>query len=358
MHLEIFNVHKGNRSSTFLPTLIEEQWSYVFENFYAMDLRKGIDKSDYCFSFESKRPYLGTKSSSYKEHMIRSFGVAFSPLMCDPASPVGTMQHVCSYLFVTSRPSCQPIFMIEDTASPRKIFLQTQLMNERYHHQYTSSYFAPETVPTEMKITCEIALYTILPCDIFECLKASTSKEEIVSIYQQHNYAFDTFFFGVGGKVGYKSLINIVDSSFPQPCRINFSCTQSAPVYMPLLNTSCRELYIYGAEGRPQLDGRCRAMPPNVFNLGLEVWKYIWHSLCPLSQVCPPNHCQVCIYNSLMKSEMRLHKDNGYKDGEKQGGTGTDSTVNSHIFGTDVVIVTYGDSMNMHFIAPPPGRTY
>jgi hypothetical protein len=59
-----------------------------------------------------------------------------------------------------------------------------------------------------------------------------------------------------------------------------------------------------------------------------------------------------------MKSEMRLHKNNGYKDGEKQGGTGTDSTVNSHIFGTDVVIVTYGDSMNMHLIAPPPGRTY
>ena len=153
-------------------------------------------------------------------------------------------------------------------------------------------------------------------------------------------------------------MINIVDSSFPQPRRINFSCTQLAPVYMPLLNTSCRELYIYGGEGRPQLDGRCRAMPPNVFNLGVEVWKFIWHSLCPLSQVCPPNHCQVCIYNSLMKSEMRLHKDNGYKDGEKQGGTGTDSTVNSHIFGTDVIIVTYGDSMNMHLIAPPPGRTY
>ena len=151
MHLEIFNVHKGNRSPTFLPTLIEEQWSYVFEKFYTMDRRKGIDKSDYCFSFESKRPYVGTKSSSYKEHMIRSFGVAFSPLMCDPASPVGTMQHVCSYLFVTSRPSCQPIFMKEDNASPRKIFLQTELMNERYHHEYKSSYFVP-TLDCALKI--------------------------------------------------------------------------------------------------------------------------------------------------------------------------------------------------------------
>ena len=226
MHPEIFNVHKGNRSPTFLPTLVEEQWSYVFEKFYTMDRMKGIDKSDYCFSFESKRPYLGTKSLSYKEHMIRSFSVAFSPSMCYPASPVGTMQRVCSYIFVSSRPDCQPNFMKEDTASPRKIFLQTQLMNEKYHHKYMSSYFAPETVPSEIKITCEIALFTILPCNIFECLKASTSIEEIVSIYQQHDYAFDTFFFGVGGKVGYKSLINIVDSSFPQPRRINFSCTQ------------------------------------------------------------------------------------------------------------------------------------
>jgi hypothetical protein len=45
MHLEIFTVHKGNRSSTFLPTLIEEEWSHVFENFYTMDRRKCIDKT-------------------------------------------------------------------------------------------------------------------------------------------------------------------------------------------------------------------------------------------------------------------------------------------------------------------------
>ena len=357
IHPKIFHVYR-DRPSTFLPALINDEWSYVFKIFQEMDRKRGITKNDYCFSFASKRPYIGDKSSSYKEHMIRAFGIAFSPLKCSPMAPVGTMQNLCSYMFISNRPNCKPSYMTKNKASPTKIVLHYQQMMDNYNHQYSSSYFPPSTVPSDIRITCEIALCSILPENIFESLKSATSQEEIVIIFQRHEYAIDTFFFGVNGKVGYNALINIVDSTYPQPRRINFSFTTAEPVHMPSCDTYCRELYIYGAEGRPQVDGRCRAMPPNISNLGLEVWKFIWHSLCPLSQVCPPNHCQVCIYNSLLKSQMRLHKDNGYKDGEKQGGTGTDSTVNSHIFGTDVIIVTYGDSMSMHLIAPPPGKTY
>ena len=78
----------------------------------------------------------------------------------------------------------------------------------------------------------------------------------------------------------------------PWPCTVlnvniigsSMSSTSSAPVYMTLCDTYCRELYIYGAEGRPQIDGRCRAMSPNIYNIGVEIWKFIWHSLCPLSK--------------------------------------------------------------------------
>ena len=68
-------------------------------------------------------------------------------------------------------------------------------------------------------------------------------------------------------------------------------------------------------------------------------------------------YCRRNSKNPVWRSITHLDCLNGYKDGEKQGGTGTDSTVNSHIFGTDVIIVTYGDSMNMYLIVPPPGRT-
>ena len=70
IHPSILDVYTSNRPKTFFPILVEDEWSYVFDNFQKMDKKRGIDKNDYCFSFASKRPYLGEKSSSYKEHMM------------------------------------------------------------------------------------------------------------------------------------------------------------------------------------------------------------------------------------------------------------------------------------------------
>ena len=157
IHPSIFEVYK-NRPKTFLPVLVEDEWSYVFQNFQKMDKKRGINKHDYCFSFASKRPYLGEKSSSYKEHMIRSFDIAFSPVTCSPTAPVGTMQNLCSYMFISSRPNCQPIFMRENKASPRKVVLHNQQVIDNYHHVYSSNYFPPNTVPSDIHIMTEIAV--------------------------------------------------------------------------------------------------------------------------------------------------------------------------------------------------------
>ena len=107
------------------------------------------------------------------------------------------------------------------------------------------------------------------------------------------------------------------------------------------------------------IDYKSRAMPSDVCQLGEEVWKLVRGHLQPLSFVCPPNHCQVCLYNSVMKSEMRPHKDNGYKteSGTLKGNTSGDKQ-NSHIFGTEVIIVTLGDPMNYFLIPPPSGNNY
>jgi hypothetical protein len=58
-------------------------------------------------------------------------------------------------------------------------------------------------------------------------------------------------------------------------------------------------------------------------------------------------------------STMRLHKDNGYQseDGDLAGTTAPSDT-NSHIFGTDVMVVTLNDSMNFHLVPPPSGSTH
>ena len=135
IHPSILKVYK-NRPKTFLPVLVDDEWSYVFQNFQKMDKKRCINKYDYCFSFASKRPYVGENSSSYKEHMIRSFRIAFSPVTCSPTAPIGTMQNLCSYMFISSRPNCQPIFMRENKASPHKVVLHNQQVIDNYHHVY------------------------------------------------------------------------------------------------------------------------------------------------------------------------------------------------------------------------------
>jgi len=55
-----------------------------------------------------------------------------------------------------------------------------------------------------------------------------------------------------------------------------------------------------------------------------------------------------------LKSEMRFHKDNGHQDdvtGKHRGGN-VDKEMNSHILGSDVLMVTIGDTMDFHLVCP------
>ena len=65
---------------------------------------------------------------------------------------------------------------------------------------------------------------------------------------------------------------------------------------------------------------------------------------------------------SHLKSEMRLHKDNGHRDdiSGKQKGGNVDKEMNSHIFGSDVLMVTIGDTMDFHLVRAnsEKGQTY
>ena len=55
-----------------------------------------------------------------------------------------------------------------------------------------------------------------------------------------------------------------------------------------------------------------------------------------------------------MKSGMHMHKDNGHRDdiSGKHHGANPDKEVNSHIFGSDVLMVSIGNTMDHHLVCP------
>ena len=195
IHHQIFQVYKKNRDLQFLPVLNEKHWESIFQHFQLSQKKNDISKSDYCFSFASKRPYVGEKSESYKEHMIRSFGITFPPSHCSPTAPKGTMQHICSYMFISGRLHCQPTFMKKNNAVAQKVSIKNIQITTKYNHVYSSSYFPPNTVPLSLQMIGEVALYTVLPQDMFAELHSASSREDIVSVIVRNEYALDTFFF-------------------------------------------------------------------------------------------------------------------------------------------------------------------
>ena len=106
-----------------------------------------------------------------------------------------------------------------------------------------------------------------------------------------------------------------------------------------------------------------------LYNLSVEVWKHVWEQLSPLSQVCPPLACVGMMYSWVksgrkgvksgrkgvkdMKGEMRPHHDNRHKPNTNQAiGANNEEDSNSHMHGSDVIVVTFGDNMEYQMIRP------
>ena len=117
--------------------------------------------------------------------------------------------------------------------------------------------------------------------------------------------------------------------------------------------------YTYGAAGRPSLDWRCRSMPLPIAELSEFLWKRLYHHLSPASRVCPPTGCQVLLFASSLKSYIGAHKDNRIRtDGGKQTRTSTDKSLNSHIFGTSVIVFSLYDEMEFGLLTPKTPGDY
>ena len=101
-------------------------------------------------------------------------------------------------------------------------------------------------------------------------------------LLDENKEVLDTFNYGEQG-IFYKSVGSILDLDFPEPYRTSYSCTMGPTHHFPSLDADCRELFTYGANGRPTVDARCRPMPEMVYGIGVEAWKI---SLPYLSAMC------------------------------------------------------------------------
>ena len=204
----------------------------------------------------------------------------------------------------------------------------------------------------------EEAEKVLLPHNLIDRIRGCRTFSEFEALLDGSGTTFDSFNYGVGGYV-YSKVGCIMDLKYPQPYRTSFSCTFGPTHYFPSLGTECQELFTYGSHpGRPTLDARSRPMSKAAYDVGVEAWKAAWPHLSAMCQVCPPYNCQMLMYPDLflindtsyqtmskkeksnheknrthLKSEMRLHKDNGHRDNisGKQRGGNVDKEMNSHV---------------------------
>lgn len=325
------------------------------------------------YSFSGfKYPYVTKPSKSPAEHMLKSLVRKEVKLSdCNFIAKYGTIQRVLAYIISDHVPNIR----LNRMNTPRYV---RKIKKEGIPIYSTSFYFEKESIPTKIVELMNATLKNNYG-DLLHMLQHATDSDEVKDILKDHIDMFDKSHFPKGG-LGKSHIISIHDTKYPQPRRTNFSVIFDEPTYLKSMNTYAQHMFIYGAagklmfliyfddlhtltliwlKGRPLIDYKSRPMPPDISELGEMVWWLVRDYLQPLAFVCPPNHCQVCLYNSLLGSEMGPHKDNGFKNklGKLKGNTSGEKQ-NSHIFGTEVIIVTIGDPMNFLLIPPPQGRDY
>jgi hypothetical protein len=223
--------------------------------------------------------------------------------------------------------------------------------DKKYKHEYNGKYFPPGSFSSEINGLIREAMDTLMPNDLIGKLRRCATPQDLEDTLRQNEVHFDTFHYPKNG-VGRPPLVNIMDTKMPQPRRVGYSCYAEPAYHFPSLGINCQKLFTYGANGRVDADIRSRPMPPSLYKLGVECWKQVRHELSPMCQKCPPYSCQVLLYPSLFGGEMRLHHDNAiWKNGKLHGGN-PNKEMNSHIYGSDVMMITIGDSMEYHLVYP------
>ena len=380
---------------------VTPEWEEEFKRLEAQSPAELAIVRDYRYS-STGEPYVPT-ARSFSEHVMRHLKCTdeFGPDECDPQKVNhGTMQHIFSYaLHPNIRPSARKRHQYVSNA-----FEGDYSMYNSFHHgsippgskQYRSGTLLPgsQQSPGYMNLLNEAVDY-IMPDNLLHKMRECPTLDDFNKL-ERENFGriYDTFNYYERG-AGQLPIRPIMDlTTHSQPKRISFTPASSPVRYFPALGTHCQWLTSYGACGRPSADNRCRVMPLVLYNLGVGAWECMYPVLSPLNQVCPPTNVQILTYVQINEAEinsvkrkydsqlesihkiyhqggkstteirsggkikksvkdqnMILHKDNGVlkQDGTMLGGN-HDRSLNSQLYGSDVLTCTAGSTMN--FLTP------
>jgi hypothetical protein len=343
------------------------------EEFAKAASRTSIQQVRSCAYPSDGIPYVPVCSSN-EEHMIRETGACFKfqPSDCHPeTTSQSTLQDVMSYALHPERRKRD--YEGGDTI-PTFIPNVVNIDRKRGPNHRSGSLFPSDNVPSHIKQLMSQVEDLLMPNNLIGRIQSCRNLDEFDVIMKEEEHLFDTFNYGDKG-LSYKKVVNIFDTHFPQPRRQSYSTYAEPPIRCPSIldengeAVHLQELFRYGATGRPILDTRCRPMNNLLYNLGVEAWKHVREQLSPLSQVCPPNACVGMMYSWVksegeekdMKSEMRPHHDNRHKPNTNEAiGANNEEDSNSHMHGSDVIMLTFGDEMEYQLIPPTHrnGQTY
>jgi hypothetical protein len=335
---DFFTVSKGRRKTPL-------SWQ-IFVNKNGASEKAAIDN----FTDHQGRAYIRS-FHSIEEYIVTRLNIAdICPSRCNPDSAVGSIERVLSFVVCPDQRDFCSGAPLRPSWTPG---LDAPVCK--------STYFSRESlyVGTKgMALMDKAVMY--LPNQLIEKLRFETATENnkpaaIIEAIDQAGI-FDNFHYGTEGRI-YKSLVSINKCGHPQPRRISMSVTITRPRCIGA--NKIRDLYNYGAAGRPSADWRSRPMAPDIAELGEHLWKTLWHHLSPASQVCPPTGCQLLLYSSCLKAQIRPHKDNGImRDSGKQSRIATDTSLNSHIIGTSVIVFSLFDEMEFCLLTPKGQKGY
>ena len=313
------------------------QWQEYFDTFEA---KTNIDHIQQFTNPSTNNPWTLNATSFEQYILLRTNALQhIYPEDCFANTQLGSMQNVLSYA-------------LNDRLDMPTVEYQ-QNIHPRQLSSTPGSYYEPCNNTPELNNALNIAQQNLFPNDLLQHLRECEDDVQVQDLLYNNINLFDAFHIPYGGRPD--NIVNIMDTTYQQPRRTNYSCTFGPTVQFPLLDIPVRRLYsYYHGHGRAAADDRARPMPPWLYTLGIETWKHVNHSLPSMCRIMPHYHCQILLYvetrkkhgtkNQRVSGYMGLHHDSGaFKN---------DNDNWSHIRGTSVTTTTLGDEMVYRLVSP------
>lgn len=117
----------------------------------------------------------------------------------------------------------------------------------------------------------------------------------------------------------HKQRVRVNETKYPQPRRKTWSIllNDCSAVGGTGVGRDSTGHHAHPATGRwllalrspPKAAESCEPMPSSVFALGVVLWRAAAAHLSEASRATPPNHCQLMLYYTLFKSDIKPHRD-------------------------------------------------